>query len=108
MCAHTLCIDNALQVLHRIAYQLFSSVQFAVGKKPFPNSLALNTGWVVKNCLFLHLVKVVSAAYNRPIVLLFGLWGGCQTAPQSFNTLLPALERSPYGRVENFGKIGSP
>jgi len=102
MYIHTLCIDIAMQRLQRIVYPQSSSVQFVVGKKSFLDSLGVNTFSAVKICRFLHLVKEVSGAYNLPIVFLLGLWGGCQTALQSFNTLLPALER-PLKSPEKVG-----
>jgi hypothetical protein len=94
MCTHTLCIDIAMQILQRTVYPQFSSVQFAADKTSCLGSLGENTSSALKICQFLLLVKEASDAYNMPTLFLFGLWGGCQTAPQSFNTLLPALERS--------------
>jgi hypothetical protein len=85
MCIHTSRIDIAMHLLQRIGYPQFSSAQFVVDKKSFLGNQGVNTFSAVKIFQFLHLVKEVSGAYNRPIVFLFGLWGSFQTAPQSFN-----------------------
>ena len=84
MCSHTLRIDIAMQTLQRIGYPLFSSVQFGGDKKSFLGSLGVNIFSAAKICQLLHLVKEVSDAYNMATLFLFGLWGGCQTALQSF------------------------
>ena len=99
MCCHTLRIDIAMRLLPCIEYPLFSFARFVADKKSFPDSFGVNIFSALEIHQFLHLVKEVSGAYNSPTLFLLGLWGGCQTAPQSFNTLLPALERSPLYRL---------
>jgi hypothetical protein len=85
MCSHTLRIDIAMRLLACIEYPLFSFARFVADKTSFLRSLLLDISSVVKIQRFLRLVKEVSSAYNSPILFLLGLWGGCQTAPQSFN-----------------------
>jgi hypothetical protein len=95
MCIHTLRMHIARPIPPPTAYPQFSSAQFVADKKSFLDSLGVNIFSAVEIHQFLHLVKEVSGAYNRPTLFLLGLCGALATAPQSFNTLLPALERSP-------------
>src|SRR6266496_2531983 len=96
MCIHILRIHIAMPIPPHTVYPQFSSAQFVADKKSFLCSFGVNIFSAVEIHQFLHLVKEVSGAYNKPTLFLLGLWGGCQTAPQSFNTLLPVSERSRW------------
>jgi hypothetical protein len=94
-------IDSAMRLLPCIEYPLFSFARFVADKISFLHTLLVGIFSVVKIQLFLHLVKEVLSAYNLSVLFLLGLWGGCQTAPQSFNHVFTSFETITHQVFDN-------
>jgi hypothetical protein len=71
--------------------QFSSSLLFGVGKTSSQNILVEHISLAFQILSALHLVNVVSSAYNFFTLVLLGLCGGCQTASQSFNHLFTSF-----------------